>query len=54
MNRTLLLHHEFEDAKARLLARIAGRFEPPSGYEYAYNELKEELRQCPVDAKKEP
>jgi len=45
---------EYEEAKARLLARIAGQFVPPSGYEYAYNELLEELRQCPADAKKEP
>jgi len=45
---------EYDEAKARLLARIAGQFVPPSGYETAYNELREELKQCPVDAKKEP
>ena len=45
---------EYEEAKRRLLARIAGQFVPPFGYEYAYNELREELKQCPADAKKEP
>jgi len=44
---------EYEEAKRRLLARIVGRFEPPTGYEDAYNELREELMECPVDAKKE-
>ena len=40
--------------KLRALLRAAGKFVPPSGYEAAYNELREELKQCPVDAKKEP
>jgi len=44
---------EYEEAKRRLLAIIAGQFVPPSGYECAYNELREELKQCPADAKKE-
>lgn len=45
---------EYEEAKRRLLARIAGRFEPPVDYADVYNELNEELKQWPVDAKKEP
>ena len=45
---------EYEDAKRRLLAQIAGRFEPPAAYADAYNELREELKRCPADAKKEP
>jgi hypothetical protein len=45
---------EYKDAKRRLLARIAGQFVPPSGYECAYNELREELKQCPVDARNQP
>lgn len=44
---------EYEEAKRRLLARIAGQFIPPADYADAYNELREELKQCPVDAKKE-
>lgn len=50
---TVTTKHEIEEAKRRLLAQISGRFEPPVGYEVAYNELREELRQCPADAKKE-
>lgn len=42
---------EYQAAKARLLAMIAGRFLPPIGYEEAYNELNEELKRCPADAK---
>ncbi|MPM86749.1 hypothetical protein SDC9_133840 [bioreactor metagenome] len=42
---------EYHAAKARLLAMIAGRFLPPIGYEEAYHELNEELKQCPADAK---
>lgn len=44
---------EYQAAKARLLAMVAGRFLPPPGFEEAYNELNEELKQCPATAKKQ-
>jgi len=44
----------FDQKINELKARIAGQFIPPADYADAYNELREELKQCPVDAKKEP